>query len=126
MLWVSVPNTLHLNLDALDVKSLTCVFFAQALTIKLVVALVKKISCHVHVNSSVQETTLDHSAKSHLKKKNTSVSTLVCSDTCIQKQPYILPIVAITFSMGKCKFRQNCLFDTGSQRTYFCRQVIKD
>ena len=40
MLWVSVPNTPYLNLDALDVKSLTCAFFAQALTIKLVIALV--------------------------------------------------------------------------------------
>ena len=58
MLWVSVPNTLH----ALDVKTLTCAFFAQALTIKLVVALVKKISCHVHVNSAVQEATLALSA----------------------------------------------------------------
>ena len=42
MLWVSVSNTLHLNLDTLDLKSLTYAFFAQAKTIKLVVALVKK------------------------------------------------------------------------------------
>ena len=58
MLWVSVPNTLHLNLDTLDVKSLTCAFFVQALTIKLVVALVKEISCHVHINSAFEEATL--------------------------------------------------------------------
>ena len=63
MLWVSVPNTLHLYLDARDVKSLTCAFFAQVVTIKLEVALVKQISGHVHVNSAVQEATLTHSAK---------------------------------------------------------------
>ena len=65
MLWVSVPNTLHLNLDARDVKSLTCIFFAQALIIKQIVALVKKkkISCHVHVNSAVQEAILALAAK---------------------------------------------------------------
>ena len=63
MLWVSVPNTLHLNVDALDGKNLTCAFFVQAPTIKLIVALVKSIGCHVHVNSAVQEVTLTLSAK---------------------------------------------------------------
>ena len=65
----------------------------------------------------------------HCKKssdnKGTSVSTHVCTNTGIQEQPYILLIVAITVSWGKSKFRLNCLFDTGSQRTYFYRQVIK-
>ena len=75
---VSVPNTLHLNLDALDIKWITCAFFAH-----------------------------------------------VCTKTDIQEQPYILPIVAITVSREKCKFRLNCLFDKESQRTYFCWQVIK-
>ena len=36
-----------------------------------------------------------------------------------------MPIVAITVSIGKRKFRLNCLFDTGSQKTNFCWQVIK-
>ena len=57
--------------------------------------------------------------------KGTSVATHVCTNTGIQEQLYILPIVVITVSRGKRKFRLNCLFDTGSQRTYFCRQVIK-
>ena len=70
----------------------------------------------------------DHSSplcKKSSDNKGTSVSTHVCTNTGIQGQPYILPIVAITVSRGKSKFRLNCLFDIGSQRTYFWSQVIK-
>ena len=42
-----------------------------------------------------------------------------------QEQSYIWPIVAITVSQRTRKFRLNCLFDTGSQRTYFCRKVMR-
>ena len=47
------------------------------------------------------------------------------SNTGTQEQSYILPIVAITVSKGKRKYKLNCPFDTGSQRTYFSRQVIE-
>ena len=33
--------------------------------------------------------------------------------------------MAITVSKGKRKYKLNCLFDTGSQRTYFSGQVIE-
>ena len=60
------------------------------------------------------------------KSDNSSTaSTHVCTNTGTQEQPYILPIVAITVSKGKRKYKLNCLFDTGSQRTYFSRQVIE-
>ena len=49
----------------------------------------------------------------------------VCTNTGTQEQPYILPIVAITVSKGKRKYKLNCLFDTGSQRTYFSAQVME-
>ena len=51
--------------------------------------------------------------------------THICTYNDIQEQPYILPIVAITVSRGRRKFRLNCLFDTWNQRIYFCGQVIK-
>ena len=54
-----------------------------------------------------------------------TASTHVCTNTGTQEQPYILPIVAITVSKGKRKYKLNCLFDTGSQRTYFSGQVMK-
>lgn len=54
-----------------------------------------------------------------------TASTHVCANTSMQEQPYILPIVAITVFKGKRKYRFNCLFDTGSQRTYFSRNVIE-
>ena len=57
--------------------------------------------------------------------KGTSVSTDVCTNTGIQEQLYKLPIVAITVSRGKRISRLNCLFDTGSQGTYFDRQVVR-
>ena len=79
----------------------------------------------MHVNSAVQGATLVLSAKKSPDDKATSVSTHLCTNTCLQKQSYILPIVAMTVSKGKGKFRLNCIFHTGSQRTYFCRQVIK-
>ena len=64
-------------------------------------------------------------SKKSSDNKGTFVSMHVCTNTGIQEQPYILPIVAITVSRGRRKFRLNCIFDTGSQRTYFSRQVIK-
>lgn len=56
---------------------------------------------------------------------SSSASMHVCTNIGTQEQPYILPIVAITVSKGKRKYKLNCLFDTGSQRTYFSRQVIE-
>ena len=43
----------------------------------------------------------------------------------IFEHPYILPIMVITVSKGKRKYKLNCLFDTGSQRTYFSGQVME-
>ena len=56
---------------------------------------------------------------------SSTASTHVCTNTGTQEQPYILPIVAITVSKGKRKYKLNCLFDTGSQRTYFSGQVME-
>ena len=55
---------------------------------------------------------------------SSTASTQVCTNTGTQEQPYILPIVAITVSKGKRKYKLNCLFDSSSQRIYFSRQVI--
>ena len=60
------------------------------------------------------------------KSGNSSTASMHAStNTGTQEQPCILPIVAITVFKGKWKYKLNCLFDTGSQRTYFLRQVIE-
>ena len=56
---------------------------------------------------------------------SSTASTHMCTNPGTQEQPYILPIVAITVSKGKRKYKLNCLFDTGSQRTYFSGQVME-
>ena len=56
---------------------------------------------------------------------SSTASTHVYANTGTQEQPYILPIVAITVSKRKRKYKLNCLFDTGSQRIYFSGQVME-
>ena len=44
----------------------------------------------------------------------------------MSNQPFILPILNITVVKNNKKVSFNCLYDTGSQRSYFSPQVLRN
>ena len=54
------------------------------------------------------------------------IHTNVCINAGIQENLYLLPIVSITVGHGKNKCSINCLLDTGSQRSYFSKNVLRE
>ena len=58
------------------------------------------------------------------KRDNSATFLTVYTNLELREQPYILPIVGVTIIRGKVTCKFNCLFDTGSQRSYFCKRVI--
>lgn len=85
----------------------------------------KQMNYFQSVQIANPEATLPPFVMKQISGNSSTASTHMCTNTGTQEQPYILPIVAITVSKGKHKYKLNCLFDTGSQRTYFFRQVIE-
>ena len=58
-------------------------------------------------------------------KRDTSATfSMVYTNLELREQPYILPLVGVTITRGKITCKFNCLFDTGSQRSYFSKCVI--
>ena len=96
------------------------------LAIELKTAMAKQTNNLENVQFANPEATLPPFVIKQKRVETVSTaSTHVSTNTGTQKQPYILLIVATTVSKGKQKYKLNCLFDTGSQRTYFSRQVIE-
>ena len=55
------------------------------------------------------------------EKKNSALSSNVCTSSHSLNQPLILPMVSLSVSKGRQKHNVNCLLDTGSQRSYFSK-----
>ena len=51
---------------------------------------------------------------------------LHCDKADVSNQPFILPILNITVVKNNKKVSFNCLYDTGSQRSYFSPQVLRN
>ena len=51
---------------------------------------------------------------------------LHCDRAEVCNQPFILPILNITVVKNNKKVSFNCLYDTGSQRSYFSTQVLRN
>ena len=58
------------------------------------------------------------------KRDNSATFSTAYTNLELREQIYILPIVGVTITRGKVTCKFNCLFDIGSQRSYFSKRVI--
>ena len=58
-------------------------------------------------------------------EKERPTQTNICLNAGIQENLYLLPIIRITIGYMKNKITLNCLMDSGSQRSYFSKEVLK-
>ena len=59
------------------------------------------------------------------EEKNSALSINVSNSSRTLNQPFILPMLSLSVSKGGQKHNVNCMLDTGSQRSYFSKEVAE-